>query len=157
MAADGRLRFAKLLDGFVDFWRENAEHFLDKQPYSEAAAQLIFMAWLHRVVNGRQAAGVAAIEREYAVGTGRIDLLVRWPLPNGGHERFAVELKAWRDRYGDPLDDGLRQLAAYLARLDLDAGTLLLFDRRTGAQPVPDRIGRKRREHGGRRIDVVRL
>ena len=156
-AADGRLLFDKLLDRFVDFWRENAEHFLDKQPYSEAAAQLIFMAWLHRIVNGRQPAGVAVIEREYAVGTGRIDLLVRWPLPSGEQERFAIELKVWRDRYADPLDDGLRQLEAYLARFDLETGTLLLFNQRTDAKPLPDRISRERTEHAGRRIDVLRL
>ncbi len=62
---------------------------LRRQPYSEAAAQLVFMAWLHRIVNGgaeieAHPAGVAAIDREYAVGSGRIDVRVRWPLPAGG-------------------------------------------------------------------------
>ena len=157
IGADGRLLFDELLEGFIDFWRENAEHFLDKQPYAEAAAQLIRMAWLQRIVNGRSAAGVATIEREYAVGRGRIDLLVRWPLAGGDQERFALELKVWRDKRADPEDDGLRQLSAYLARFHLDEGTLILFDQRTTAKPLPGRISRQYKQRDGRRIEVVRL
>jgi len=77
IAPDGRLLFGPLLDSFAAFWRQHAEHFLNRQPYSEAAAQLIFMACLQRVVNGGSPAGVASIDREYAVGSGRIDLWVR--------------------------------------------------------------------------------
>lgn len=156
-AADGRLLFDKLLDRFVDFWRENAEHFLDKQPYSEAAAQLIFMAWLQRVVNGGTAAGVASIEREYAVGSGRVDVVVRWPLPDGAVERFAFELKVWHDERDDPLEAGLEQLTDYLARLALTEGTLLLFDRRRDAPRLPERVSREERHHRGSRIVVLRL
>ncbi len=157
IATDGRLLFAELLDGFTAFWRQHAEHFLNRQPYSEAAAQLIFMAYLQRVVNGGSPAGVASIDREYAVGSGRIDLCVRWPLPGGEIEHFAVELKVWRDREADPLAEGLEQLAAYLERLGLDAGTLLLFDRRREAPPLPDRVERSEIDHRGRRIVVWRL
>ncbi|MCP4658082.1 MAG: hypothetical protein GY856_21950 [bacterium] len=52
IAGDGRLLWDALLDGFTAFWKGNAEWMLRRQPYSEAAAQLVFMAWLHRVVNG---------------------------------------------------------------------------------------------------------
>lgn len=138
-------------------WRQHAEHFLARQPYSEAAAQLIFMAYLQRVVNGGSPSGVPSIDREYAVGSGRIDLCVRWPLASGEFERFAVELKVRRDREPDPLDQGLEQLAAYLDRLGLDEGTLLLFDRRSEAPALPDRIERSETEHGSRRIVVWRL
>ena len=55
-----------------------SESFLNRQPYSETAAQLILMAYLQRIVNGG-----GAIDREYAAGSGRIDLCVRWPLPDG--------------------------------------------------------------------------
>jgi len=157
LAADGRLLFDDLLEGFADFWRRHAEHFLNRQPYSEAAAQLIFMAYLQRVVNGGSPAGVASIDREYAIGSGRIDLCVRWPLASGEVERFAVELKVWRDREADPLAEGLTQLAGYLERLDLDRGTLILFDRRTDAPPLPDRISRSETEHDGRSVTVWRL
>ncbi len=162
VAADGRLLWNELLDGFTAFWKSNAEWMLKRQPYSEAAAQLVFMAWLHRVVNGgaeieTRPAGVAAIDREYAVGSGRIDLLVRWPLPQGGVEHFAAELKVRRDRDGDPLDEGLEQLGDYLDRLGLDAGTLVLFDQRDKAPPMGERCSRREQEHGGRRITVLRL
>ncbi len=162
IAADGRLLWDELLDGFTAFWKLNAEWMIRRQPYSEAAAQLVISAWLHRVVNGgaeieAQPAGVAAIDREYAVGSGRVDLLVRWPLPEGGVERFAAELKVRRDGDGDPFEDGLEQLGEYLGRLDLDAGTLVLFDQREKAPPIAERCSREETEHGGRRITVLRL
>jgi len=34
----------------------------------------VFMGYLHRIVNGG-----GYIDREYGVGRGRIDLLIRWP------------------------------------------------------------------------------
>jgi hypothetical protein len=44
VATDGSLLFDRLLDKFQEFWCEHAEFFLGRQPYSEAAAQLVFMA-----------------------------------------------------------------------------------------------------------------
>lgn len=148
---DGTLDIEALLDEFRRFWCQHAEHFLDRQPYSEAAAQLIFMAFLQRVVNGG-----GFIDREYAVGSGRIDLCVRWPFP-GGVQRWAVELKVWRDGRPDPLADGLEQLADYLDRLELESGTLILFDLRTQAAPLPERCSQNEVKDRGRRIGVLRL
>ena len=151
IAADGSLRVDALLDGFTAFWCQHAEFFLERQPYSEAAAQLVFMAYLQRVVNGG-----GFIDREYGVGRGRIDLCVRWPHP-GGVQRWAVELKVWRDDRPDPLPEGLAQLSGYLARLGLEEGTLILFDHRTTAPPIPGRCTQIEIEHEGRKIDVLRL
>ncbi|MCP3998532.1 MAG: hypothetical protein GY722_26210, partial [bacterium] len=105
-------------------------------------------------------AGVAAIDREYAVGSGRVDLLVRWPLPaeaGGGVERFAAEIKVRRDKDGDPLDEGLEQLSEYIDRLGLAEGTLVLFDQRSDAPPITERCSRREQVVGGRRITVLRL
>ena len=44
-----------------------------------------------------------------------------------------------RDGRPDPLGQGLEQLDAYLARLGLDEGVLVLFDRRAGAAPIDAR------------------
>jgi len=148
---DRTLDVQALLEEFRRFWCQHAEHFLDRQPYSEAAAQLIFMAFLQRVVNGG-----GFIDREYAVGSGRIDLCVRWPFP-GGVQRWAVELKVWRDNRPDPLADGLEQLADYLDRLGLEGGTLILFDLRTQAPPLSERCTQSELEHRGRRLGVLRL
>jgi hypothetical protein len=157
VAADGSLEFDKLLDGFVAFWRQHAEHFLRRQPYSEAAAQLIFMAFLQKIVNGGATVGLSTIDREYAVGSGRIDLHVRWPLPDGGCQRFAIELKVWRDGKDDPLPEGLDQLSRYLERLELSSGTLVIFDQRSDAPPLAERIERDKIEHQGRQITILRL
>ncbi|MEM7585025.1 MAG: ATP-binding protein [Acidobacteriota bacterium] len=162
VASDGRLLWNELLDGFTAFWKSNAEWMLRRQPYSEAAAQLVLSAWLHRVVNGgaeieARPAGVAAIDREYAVGSGRVDLLVRWPLPDGSVERFAAELKVRRDGDSDPLETGLDQLCEYLDRLGLDTGTLVLFDQREQSPPIGERCSRETVEHRSRQIIVLRL
>ncbi len=50
-----------------------------------------------------------------------------------------------RDGYGDPLEEGLKQLAGYLERLGLDTGTLVIFDQRAAAVPFAERGGRERR------------
>jgi hypothetical protein len=143
ISAEGHLLLDRLLEDFLAFWREHGEELLAGQPYSEVAAQLVFMGFLHKVVNGSAPGGLPFIDREYAAGSGRIDLHLRWPLPNGGLERFAIELKVWRDRRQDPLDRGLVQLGDYLHRLGLDTGYLLIFDQRQDRDPeVPHgRVG----------------
>lgn len=135
--ADGRLDLLGLLDGFVEFWSEHGDVLAARMPYHEVAPHLILMAWLQRVVNGG-----GFIDREYGVGRGRIDLLVRWPR-GGGTDRFALELKVWASGRPDPLAKGLVQLDAYLAGLGLDTGVLVLFDRREG---VPEAAARTRWE-----------
>lgn len=150
--ADGGLDFDRLLDQFTAFWRQHAESFLKRQPYSEAAAQLICMAYLQRVVNGG-----GYIDREYAVGSGRVDLCIRWPRPGGDVDRLVLELKVWRPGQGDPQPDGLRQLDQYLDRLGLDQGTLIIFDQRQNAAPFSERGSREPLVFGGREILVLRL
>ncbi len=149
---DGGLDFDRLLDAFVAFWREHAKSFLNRQPYSEAAAQLVCMAYLQRIVNGG-----GYIDREYAVGSGRIDLCIRWPLAGGTVQRFALELKVWRPGRADPEKVGLGQLNRYLTRLGLDEGTLVIFDQRPRAAPFADRGNRETRKVDGREILVLRL
>ena len=128
---DGRLDMDRLLQTFAEFWRENGEVLAGQLTYHEVAPQLVLMAFLQRVVNGG-----GFIDREYGVGRRRIDLLIRWPYADERGQRQwqreALELKVWRDRKPDPLDEGLRQLDEYLARLDLDQGVLVIFDRRDG-------------------------
>ncbi|NLE41260.1 MAG: ATP-binding protein, partial [Lentisphaerae bacterium] len=85
--ADGRLDMNGLLRGFQEFWRENADVWVEKYDYREAAPHLILMAFLQRVVNGG-----AHIDREFALGRKRLDLCVQM-----GPHRYPVELKL---RYG---------------------------------------------------------
>ena len=90
----------------------------------------VLMAFLHRVVNGG-----GTLEREYAIGRDRMDLCLRY-----GNVTLGIELKAWRDKKGDPLEAGLSQLDFYLARLGEDFGWLVIFDRRTNALPLEERL-----------------
>jgi hypothetical protein len=117
VAADGTLDMEKLIGGFIEFWRRHGEVLLRGMPYKEAAPHLVFMAYLQRIVN----AG-GRIEREFALGTGRADLLVAY----GGREDV-IELKLMRGGY--TLPDGLKQVARYAKRLGREVGYLVIFDR----------------------------
>jgi hypothetical protein len=153
---DGRLDFGRLLREFAAFWRAHAEILTSRESYHEVSPQLVIMAYLHRLVNGG-----GFIDREYGVGRGRVDLLIRWPFRDeAGHratQRQAVELKVWRQGRPDPLAEGLAQLDDYLRRLDLDEGTLVVFDRRLDAPPIDERVRFDAAETpGGRRVTVLR-
>ena len=128
---DGRLEMRKLLDAFLEFWREHGESLGERMAYHEVAPQLVLMAFLQRVVNGG-----GFVDREYGVGMGRIDLLIRWPLGGRRWQREALELKVWRPKKKDPLAQGLVQLEQYLDGLGLHTGTLVVFDRRPEAPPI---------------------
>ena len=152
---DGRLDFDRLLREFTAFWRQHGEVLTAAVPYHEAAPQLVFMAFLQRVVNGG-----GFMDREYGVGRGRIDLLVRWPYPEQGQRRWqlhAVELKLWRENQADPLSDGLVQLDGYLERLGLPAGVLVLFDRRAQSRATPPGRFEQAQTASGRSITVLRV
>ena len=117
---DGRLDSARLLDAFLAFWRAHGEALLGTAPYHEIAPHLVLMAFLHRVINGG-----GSLDREYALGRGRMDLCLRY-----GPDTLAIEIKVWRPKAKDPLAEGLTQLDGYLAGLELDTGWLVIFDRR---------------------------
>ncbi|WP_304608713.1 hypothetical protein [Hyalangium versicolor] len=152
---DGRLDFEKLLREFAAFWQEHGEVLAAGVPYHEAAPQLVLMAFLQRVINGG-----GFVDREYGVGRGRIDLLVRWPYSEGTQrhwQRHALELKVWRDNEADPLNKGLTQLDAYLERLGLGEGVLVIFDRRQQARRSESRIRFEQAQApSGRPITVLR-
>jgi len=147
LTAEGRLDPARLLDAFLEFWRQHGEPLLGAAPYHEVAPHLVLMAFLHRVVNGG-----GTIEREYAIGRGRMDLCVR----HGG-EALAIEIKVWRDGRPDPLAEGLPQIDGYLAGLGLERGWLVIFDRRSDQPAIAERTRREEaRTPGGREVAVIR-
>jgi hypothetical protein len=153
---DGRLDFDRLLREFAAFWQANGEILTSGEAYHEVSPQLVIMAFFHRLVNGG-----GFIDREYGVGRGRIDLLIRWPYTDEtgqrATQRQAVELKVWRKGRPDPLGEGLTQLDDYLRRLDLDAGTLVIFDRRPDAPPIDQRVHFDTAQTpSGRKVTVLR-
>ena len=155
--ADGRFDIDVLLHEFAAFWVEQGESMTEGATYAESGAQLVLMAYLQRVVNG---GGV--VSREYGIGRRRIDLLIEWPYSDAAGkqqlQREAIEMKVWRDKRKDPLAEGLVQLDEYLARVRLDAGVLVLFDRRSDAPPLEERVREEAHSTAnGRAVRVLRL
>ena len=121
---DGALNVDGLLADFQTFFREHSEHWVQRfERYQEAGPQLLLQAHLQRVVNG---GGV--IEREYALGRGRTDLLIRWP-QSGRARKFVVECKLRRRGLERTIAEGLSQTRVYMDRCGAESGHLIVFDR----------------------------
>ncbi|BAZ13912.1 hypothetical protein NIES4071_57520 [Calothrix sp. NIES-4071] len=130
LTPEGELNTDALLQAFLKFWRQHGEPLLGSAVYHEIAPHLVLMAFLHRVVNGG-----GTLEREYAIGSGRMDLCLKY-----GTVKLGIEVKVWRDKIKDPLSEGLEQIDYYLARIEADSGWLLIFDRRTKAPSLEERL-----------------
>ena len=146
--AEGRLDFPALIEAFFPWWRRHGDVLVEgtDQGWREAAGHLIFMGFLQRVINGG-----GEVEREYASGRGRLDLVVSY-----GPDRFAVELKRVPPR-GVSLEtireEGVAQLAGYLDTLGLAEGWILVFNQRPGLS-WEERLWSEEREVDGRRIHL---
>ncbi|MDH6107344.1 ATP-binding protein, partial [Anabaenopsis tanganyikae CS-531] len=143
----GKLDVTALLNSFLDFWRQHGEALFKSTPYPEIAPHLVLMAFLHRVVNGG-----GSLEREYAIGSGRMDICLRH-----GDVVLGMELKVWKQGKPTPLQQGLIHLDKYLSGLNLDTGWLVIFDRRPDLPPISDRTTTEiARSPQGRNITVIR-
>ena len=144
---DGILDTQALLTSFLQFWRQHGEPLLRSAAYHEIAPHLVLMAFLHRVVNGG-----GTIDREYAIGSGRMDLCIRYAAVT-----LAIELKVWRDDEPDPLSEGLEQIDGYLGGLHLETGWLVIFDRRSGQPRIHERtFTESAQTQTGKAITVIR-
>ena len=125
--ADGSLDAALLLTEFQSFFRRHSEHWHDRFAYAEAWPQLLLQAFLQRVVSGG-----GRIEREYALGSGRVDLLIVWPLAERTQEvqEVVVECRVVRERDGPErtIAEGVEQTARYVQRCAAEAGHLVVID-----------------------------
>jgi len=141
--ADGKLDIDKVLETYIEFYKEHSELVTKRRTYTEAAPHLLFMAWLQRIVNGG-----GRINREYAAGLGRLDLYIEF-----AGERFAFELKLKSQK---ALNKGKKQLVEYLQRLSLESGWLVIFSRK--AVDDWDKVGKREwAPEGGKRIEVIWL
>jgi hypothetical protein len=136
IASEGFLDMPKLLSAFQQFFRENSESWLERFDYKEAGFQLLLQAFLQRIVNGG-----GLIEREYALGSGRVDLLVRWRYPKDAdrreqqEQRIVLELKTIRASSHDPnraLSEGLEQTVRYAEQSNAAEAHLIICDERAG-------------------------
>ena len=154
---DGTINMDKLLSEFQQFFRENSESWLERFDYKEAGFQLLLQAFLQRIVNGG-----GYIDREYALGRGRVDLLVRWRYPKDApvgirkEQRIVVELKTIRAKGAGSekiLSDGLEQTARYAAATDASASHLMICDERPD-RSWDEKIYRSKECSNGREIIV---
>ena len=108
----------------------------------------MLQAFLHWVVNGR-----GRIEREYALGSRRVDLLVLSPGGQGRADRLVVECKLLKDgrSHARTIERGLAQPAAYMDLSAADAGHFVIFDMREG-RTWTGKIYREERSRHGRTI-----
>ena len=132
--ADGGLDVAGLIAAFQEFFREHSEHWVQRfEQYHEAGPQLLLQAHLQRIVNGG-----GRIEREYALGRGRTDLLILWS--QGRRERrFVVECKVLRKGLERTIAEGVEQTRGYVDRCGAESAHLIVFDRapeRTWAEKI---------------------
>ena len=137
--ADNRLDMPKLLRAFQQFFRENADAWIEKFQYKEAGPQLLLQAFLQRIINGG-----GRITREYGLGMKRMDLYLEWPLDpvllfRGSMQRIVLELKIQRKGLEATIASGVAQTASYAATCGADEAHLLIFDR-DGEKVWDDRI-----------------
>ena len=144
--AERGLDLELLLADFQDFFRLHSQHWLKRFDYAEAGPQLLLQAFLQRVVKGG-----GRVEREYALGRGRTDLLIHWPRP-GRPQRFVVECKILRGNLETEIGKGLAQTAGYMDACAAEAGHLLFFDR--AKQRWKDKTFRRRETFDGAAIEV---
>ncbi len=124
--SDESLDTDKLFTMFQEFWRENSEIWkADMAGYREAAPHLTFQAFLQRVANGK-----GFIGREFAYGTKRTDLVLKWKYP-AGEQRIIIELKMLgeKDSYETIKDKALEQTAIYADKCNATESHIIIFDR----------------------------
>lgn len=152
MNADNSINMEKLLLDFQQFFRQNADSWIERFDYKESGPQLLLQAFLQRVVNGG-----GYIDREYGLGRGRTDLLVRKPLTEqygGPIQRVVLELKIKRNSLERTIADGVRQTLEYMDKVGgVDEGHFIIFDR-TPEKSWDEKIWHDEREFNGRKIMV---
>jgi hypothetical protein len=128
--ADGTLDMDALFREFQKFWRKNSEIWEQKSDYTEVFPHLLLQAFLQRVLNGG-----GRIEREYAAGRGRMDLLVEYK-----GEAYIIEIKLIHS-YETPAEvreEGLEQITRYRDKVGGNAAAyLVIFDRRDDTKKAP--------------------
>ena len=153
MNPDNSINMEKLLLDFQQFFRENADAWIERFDYKESGPQLLLQAFLQRVVNGG-----GYIDREYGLGRGRTDLLITKPLTEqygGPFQRIVLELKIFRSNMAATIEKGLQQTLEYMDKCGgtINEGHFILFDRRP-ERSWDDKIWHRTEVYRERKIEV---
>jgi hypothetical protein len=152
VTTDGTIDMKKLLQAFQQFFRENADAWLERFDYKEAAPHLLLQAFLQRIINGG-----GRINREYALGRKRTDLMIEWPTTDKGFygdvQRIVIELKILYGALDTCIEKGLEQSAEYADNLAADETHLVIFNR-DSKLGWDDKIWHQQSEHQTRTVDI---
>ena len=134
MNPDNSINMEKLLLDFQQFFRANADAWMERFDYKESGPQLLLQAFLQRIVNGG-----GYIDREYGLGRGRTDLLITKPLTQGyggPTQRVVLELKIKRGDLEAVIQKGLKQTVDYMDHCEgaINEGHLIIFNRDKGVR-----------------------
>ena len=140
---DDGLDMSGLMAAFQQFWRENSGADKDIMGYRESVPHLVLMAFLQRVTNGG-----GHINREMALGTGRLDLCVEF---RGA--RYAIEVKTSANFQGEK---SYAQCAKYLDSLGLAEGWMPIFEK-SKEKPWDEKIYNRDETVDGKTIHVIGL
>jgi hypothetical protein len=155
MHPDRRLDLSKLLTVFQQHFCQASDAWMARRSYREAGVQLLTQTFLRRIIKGRR-----CIEREYALGTRRADLCVRWRVDrneefHGPVQKGPIELKVLCDH--DALDayarHGPRAAVVLCRQLGADQSYLAVFDLRR-SKIWEERIWQRTGTHAGRVIGM---
>ncbi|MCD6535377.1 MAG: ATP-binding protein [Deltaproteobacteria bacterium] len=127
--SENRLDMTALLKAFQQFFRENSQSWIEVFDYKEAGPQLLLQAFLQRILNGG-----GRLNREYALGRRRTDLIIEWPLdPEKGYfgpvQKVVLELKILRGNRETLIAEGLKQTAEYADKCNAEEAHLIIFNR----------------------------
>ena len=140
---DDGLDMPGLMAAFQQFWRENSGADRDIMGYRESVPHLVLMAFLQRVTNGG-----GRINREMALGTGRLDLCVEF---RGA--RYAIEVKTSANFQGEK---SYAQCAKYLDSLSLSEAWMPIFEKST-EKTWDEKIYARDVSIGGKTIHLIGL
>lgn len=132
---DGRLDMDALLHAFAVFFATHGDELVSALPYRDVGAELVLLGFLYRMLEGR-----GHVDVDYGGLRGRIDVTLSVPLAGGGAFQREVLVLASR-RKGDAgvKARGLGSLEESIEASGLEAGTLVVFDRR-GKEPIAERV-----------------
>ncbi len=109
---------------------------------------MLVQAFLQRIANGN-----GRVEREYALGTGRTDLYIRWPY-SGGTQKAVLELKILHKSLERTISEGLVQVSKYAQRCGAAEAHLLVFAKDSSTLPDNAWVFRREESFQGRLITI---
>ena len=151
---DNSIDMPKLLKAFQQFFRENADSWIERFDYKEAGPQLLLQAFLQRIINGG-----GRINREYGLGRKRTDIFIEYPLDKElgffGDEiqRVVIETKILYSNLDKTIEKGLEQTLEYADFVGSNDAHLIIFNRNKGVE-WEKKIWNKEMSYQGRKVLV---